>query len=109
MGRFRFHGRRPPVAAPEPVTTLTPAAYFEGLAAWERVYSSNLHSVAYYGMGASGMLAIRFRDKKTGGVKSEYRYHGVPYEVYDGLLGAGSKGKYFHSNIKGKYITEGPL
>ncbi len=32
-----------------------------------------------------------------------YQYSGVPQEVYDGILSADSKGKYFHANIKNIY------
>jgi hypothetical protein len=32
-----------------------------------------------------------------------YSYHGVPPEVYQGLMTAVSPGKYFYANIKGKY------
>ncbi len=32
-----------------------------------------------------------------------YRYFNVPRSVYDGLLQADSKGKYFNAEIKNKY------
>ena len=32
-----------------------------------------------------------------------YQFSGVPREVYDGILVADSKGKYFHANIKNIY------
>ena len=32
-----------------------------------------------------------------------YEYHGVPPSVYEGLLKAESKGRYFHENIRDKY------
>lgn len=35
-----------------------------------------------------------------------YEYKDVPEEVFKDMLAAESVGKYFHSNIKGKYETE---
>lgn len=32
-----------------------------------------------------------------------YKYFGVPQPVYDGLLNAESKGRYFAQNIRGTY------
>ncbi|HIE11759.1 MAG TPA: KTSC domain-containing protein [Kiritimatiellae bacterium] len=32
-----------------------------------------------------------------------YEYHGVPPSVYEGLMTAESKGRYFHENIRDKY------
>ncbi|MBK6960090.1 MAG: KTSC domain-containing protein [Gammaproteobacteria bacterium] len=34
---------------------------------------------------------------------SVYDYAGVPQGEYDGFMGADSKGKYFHANIKNRY------
>lgn len=34
---------------------------------------------------------------------SVYAYAGVPSEEYEGFMGAGSKGKHFHANIKNRY------
>jgi len=56
------------------------------------VKSSNLASVGYE--SSSSTLEIEFHG---GGI---YQYDGVPQEIYDGLLSADSKGKYFHRNIK---------
>ncbi len=56
------------------------------------VQSSNLASVGYD--ATSSTLEIEFH---SGGI---YQYDGVPQEIYDGLLSADSKGKYFHRNIK---------
>ena len=57
------------------------------------VRSSNIASVGY----ESGTLHIRFH---SGGL---YRYSNVPASVYQGLMSAASKGRYFHANIKGRY------
>jgi len=56
------------------------------------VESSNLSSVGYN--SESAVLEIEF---KSGGI---YQYSGVPQDVYDGLINAASKGKYFHRYIK---------
>jgi hypothetical protein len=34
---------------------------------------------------------------------SQYLYHKVPVQTFDGLEKAESKGKFFHANIKGKF------
>lgn len=59
------------------------------------VSSSNLSSVGY-DVG-SQTLEIEFLH---GGV---YQYTGVPENEYEGLINAGSKGKYFIANIKNRY------
>lgn len=56
------------------------------------VQSSNLASVGYD--SSISMLEIEFNN---GGI---YQYYGVPQEIYEGLMNAGSKGTYFHQNIK---------
>jgi hypothetical protein len=58
----------------------------------DRVNSSNLHSVGYDGW--SSTLEIKFH---SGGI---YQYSRVPYERYERLMNAGSKGSYFHYHIK---------
>ena len=59
------------------------------------VNSSNISSVGYD--ANSQTLEIEFIN---GGV---YQYSGVPESVYEGMMGADSKGKYFHANIKNTY------
>ena len=59
------------------------------------VSSSNLCSVGYD--PGSQTLEIEFNH---GGV---YQYAGVPEGEYEGLMSAGSKGQYFHANIKNRY------
>lgn len=59
------------------------------------VSSSNLCSVGY--APDSQTLEIEFNN---GGV---YQYAGVPEGEYEGLMNAGSKGQYFHANIKNRY------
>ena len=56
------------------------------------VQSSNLVSVGYE-LGTA-ILEIEFH---SGGI---YQYSGVPEDVHQGLMNAGSKGSYFHQNIK---------
>ncbi len=57
------------------------------------VTSTNISSVGYDG----STMHILFN---SGGL---YAYHDVPSSVYNGLMGASSKGKYFHAYIKGRY------
>jgi hypothetical protein len=56
------------------------------------VESSNLTSVGYD--PSSATLEIEFHGSGV------YQYFGVPPEVYDGLMNAGSKGSYFNRFIK---------
>lgn len=59
------------------------------------VSSSNISSVGYEG----NTLEIAFHN---GGV---YHYANVPQQIYQGLMAAGSKGSFFHQNIKDVYPT----
>ena len=59
------------------------------------VNSSNISSVGYD--ADSQTLEIEFNN---GGV---YLYSGVPESLYEGMMGADSKGKFFHANIKNIY------
>jgi KTSC domain len=61
------------------------------------VTSSNLRSVAYD--EDDEMLEIIFKDGGT------YRYHALPAYIYQNLMNALSKGKYFHQHIKDRYRT----
>lgn len=56
------------------------------------VESSNLAAVGYNSNNQT--LRIRFNDG------SLYEYSGVPNSIYNGLLSAPSKGRYFDQNIK---------
>jgi hypothetical protein len=60
-----------------------------------QVNSSNIASVGYD--AGSEILEIEFISGGT------YQYSGVPEGVYEGMMGADSKGKYFHANINKKY------
>lgn len=60
-----------------------------------RVSSSNLRSVGYDPI--ESILEVEFR---TGAI---YRYFNVPDHKFGGLLAAGSKGRYLHNHIKGRY------
>lgn len=59
------------------------------------VQSSNLRAVGYN--KDTKVLEIEFI---KGGV---YRYFDVMESVYLGLIGADSKGAYFHEHIRGRY------
>lgn len=61
---------------------------------WHWLGSSYLQGVRYVG---HDWMDIRFRDGFTA------RYFSVPVAVYYGLLRAGSKGRFWHVNIKNKY------
>lgn len=43
------------------------------------------------------LLKITFKNQKT------YDYHGVPSHVFEGLMRAPSKGRYYRDHIEGKY------
>lgn len=70
-------------------------------AGWEAVGSSNLEAVLY--KPADQILLIRFKSSAV------YIYSEVPRRVYDGLMNAGSKGKFHHNSIKGQFPFVGPL
>ena len=59
------------------------------------VQSSNIHSVGYD--ASDQLLEIEFH---SGGI---FEYYRVPSKAYQSLVGADSKGKYFHRNIKDIY------
>jgi hypothetical protein len=59
------------------------------------VTSTNIHAIGYN--PDSQTLEIEFN---SGAV---YDYSDVPQSEYDGFIGADSKGKYFHANIKNRY------
>ncbi len=62
------------------------------------VVSSSIASVGYD--AAARALEIEFRN---GGL---YRYRAVPREVFDGLISAASKGRFFIERIRGKFEFE---
>lgn len=62
------------------------------------VTSSNIKSVGHDDLNA--VLEVEFN---TGRV---YRYSGVSRFVFNDFLGAPSKGRYFHSQIKGVFEYE---
>ena len=59
------------------------------------VESTTLAALAYD--DAHEILQLEFRSRAI------YRYLGVPALVYEALLAAPSKGKYFNREIRGKY------
>lgn len=62
------------------------------------VASSNLMSVGYD--SDTMILEVEFRQ---GGL---YQYFEVPVHIYDGLMGAPSKGTYFQRFVRNKYRTK---
>jgi len=63
----------------------------------QKVESSNILTIDYDGVST---LRVRFSDG------ARYRYFLVPSTIVEGLLKAGSKGKFFHQFIKDKYDCE---
>jgi hypothetical protein len=57
--------------------------------------STNINSVCYY--EDTETLEIEFHNGYV------YQYFDVPESFYTNLLGAGSRGKYFSENIKGRF------
>jgi len=62
------------------------------------VESSSLHAVGYAPETKS--LRVTFRNGST------YRYFDVPYEVFQDLLHANSKGRYFNDSIRPAFRYE---
>ena len=61
----------------------------------QHVHSSSISSVGYE--IEAQILELEFH---SGGV---YRYSSVPESIYRALMDAGSKGSYFHDNIRNRY------
>lgn len=59
------------------------------------VISSNIAAIGYD--EDTQTLEIEFTNGAV------YQYSNVPSSEYQGIMGADSKGKYFHSNIKNRY------
>jgi hypothetical protein len=66
------------------------------------VKSSQIHSIGYD--PETSVLEIEFINGGHGG--SIYRYHDVPAETHQALIGAQSIGRYFGMQIRGKFRTE---
>jgi len=64
----------------------------------EPVESSNIESIGYD--AGSGVLEVEFK----GG--SVYQYSGIPQEVYNELMEAGSVGSFIHRRIKNVFECE---
>jgi hypothetical protein len=48
-------------------------------------------------VGHSRVLEIRFESGRV------YQYYDVPMDIYEAMLEAPSKGKFFNANIRGKF------
>lgn len=67
---------------------------------WVSTDDSTCFSAIGYDYGAE-RLAVTFRDSgKT------YIYHDVPESVWDDLYASKSRGGFYNSDIKGKYVSE---
>lgn len=64
---------------------------------WVPLHSTLLEAVVY--QDEASVLELRFH----GG--AVYRYLGVPAIIYQELLGAESKGQYFNSRIRNRFVT----
>lgn len=64
---------------------------------WLKVVSSNINAVRYDSVSRN--LEIRFNDGHV------YSFSNVPGNTYIGMISAASKGKYFHKNIQGKFLS----
>jgi len=64
---------------------------------WEPLNSSHLLSCRHSQL--DGFLDITFQSGMT------YRYNNVPEETYIGLINANSPGRYFHGNIKPRFLV----
>lgn len=82
--------RRRRGASPTPTAPIAPID--------QDVQSSNLKKVVYF--AETGLLHVHFNNG------SIYYYYKIPKPIFDGLLAASSKGKYFISKIKDKYPFE---
>ena len=63
---------------------------------WTEVVSSNIKAIGYD--ADSEELHFKFMNG------TEYAYYGAPKEVYDEMMQAPSKGKFFYSEIKDKFV-----
>lgn len=59
------------------------------------VSSSTIRAIGYE--AESTTLEVEFN---SGAV---YQYHGVPQDLFDGLMQAESKGRYLNAHVKGSY------
>lgn len=67
----------------------------------QEIKSSNLKTLTYD--SEIQELIVEFNGNVN---ENKYKYKNVPQKVIESFLQAESKGKYFHSDIKGKYEFE---
>jgi len=84
---------------PEALEALTVAKIVREVERAGRAAASDILRAGYD--KGSRALQIEFRDGRA------HEYHGVPEEVYAGLLDAASRDEYFHMRIHGKYAQTG--
>ena len=63
-----------------------------------KVLSSNISTLTYY--EDTQVLEIEYVKDAT------YKFSSVPLKVFDAFVKSDSKGKFFHSEIKGTYAFE---
>lgn len=57
------------------------------------VNSKSIHSIGY----ENGILIVKFITGKS------YTHENIPQNVFNGLINAASKGRYYNTFIRGKY------
>lgn len=61
-----------------------------------RVRSSSINAVGYN--PDTNHLYIKFNNNSK-----TYTFYNVPFQIYNELMAAASKGRYYHRNIEGRY------
>lgn len=95
---------RPAPATSSPVLEPRAEEYFADPANWKPVSSSNVQEIAFFMDLASrrNILGVRFFPEGATKV-SEYVYFNVPLSVYTAMFSSGSKGRFVHEQLKGRY------
>ncbi len=57
----------------------------------------DVESTVIDAVGYARVLELRFESGRI------YQYYNVPEDVFEGMLSADSKGRYFNAHVRGKY------
>ena len=103
----RFAG----LAQPMLVLSALAALVLTGCRSTERPEPHGPPAVKMVSVKSSAMTAVGYEpDTRTLRIRfiqdADYDYSGVPPEVYQGMLSAESRGKYYHKHIKCKYRSK---
>ena len=82
-----------PMVSQAPDAPEEPKPEPEGPTPWQSLSSSNVRRARYN--PDTETLDVQFHSGRT------YHYRGVPLDVYDGLVNAGSPGRYVHGVLSG--------